>query len=302
MDINTNSDYENQTGNMYDFINHFLFNPMLVGILFGVIILYIVISYSLGSGSNMENGSSNNNLSFESNSSSDSSSKLIGIIFLILLFLMIVSNAYFYYYGVSIISSIQNIISNGYDNGNSNESDLKLEIHKSDNDNDKDETENNQIKLRPQVFNIPENKFTYDDANAVCKSYDAELATYNQIEDAYNKGASWCSQGWSEGQNIFYPTQEKLFNDLQKIKGHEHDCGRIGINGGYISNPKARFGVNCYGRKPQMTPDEEYIMENKPVYPLTQEDILFQKRVDYWKKHITDIIVSPFNPTTWSKF
>lgn len=297
MDINTNSDYENQMENMYDFINNFLFNPMLVGILFGVIILYIVISYSLGS--NMENGSSfESNYSSSSNSTTNSSSKIIGIIFLILLLIMIVSNAYFYYYGVSIISSIQNIISNGYDN----ESDLKLEIHKTDNDKDKDETEIHQIKLRPQVFNIPENKFTYEDAKAICKSYDSELATYNQIEDAYNKGANWCSQGWSEGQNIFYPTQESVFNDLQKIKGHEHDCGRIGINGGYISNPKARFGVNCYGRKPQMTPDEEYIMENKPVYPLTQEDILFQKRVDYWKKHITDVIISPFNSTTWSKF
>lgn len=95
--------YENQTENMYDFINHFLFNPMLVGILFGVIILYIVISYSLGSGSNnMENGS-NNNLSFEStysgsNSTTNSSSKMIGILFLIILLVMIVSNAYFYYY------------------------------------------------------------------------------------------------------------------------------------------------------------------------------------------------------------
>ena len=31
-------------------------------------------------------------------------------------------------------------------------------------------------------------------------------------------------------------------------------CGLPGINGGYIDNPNIRFGVNCYGYKPKITP------------------------------------------------
>lgn len=304
MNINTTSDFENQTENMYDYINNnLLFNPILIGILFFVIIIYIILSYSLG---NKQENIANNDfgMPFQSNYSSSTStdvssfSTIIGAIIFIIIIAIIIANAYFYYYGVSIITSINNLLF-----GNN----LKIDILNDDDKND-DNNENinqnadiKQIKIKPQVFNIPSNTFTYQDAKAVCKSYGGELATYNQIEDAYNKGASWCSQGWSEGQNIFYPTQEKVFNDLQKIKGHEHDCGRIGINGGYISNPHAKFGVNCYAYKPVINQDEAYIMENKPIYPVTKEDILFQKRVDYWKKNIDDVIVSPFNQTTWSK-
>jgi hypothetical protein len=33
-----------------------------------------------------------------------------------------------------------------------------------------------------------------------------------------------------------YPTQYNTWKELQKIKGHENDCGRPGINGGYMIN------------------------------------------------------------------
>jgi hypothetical protein len=41
----------------------------------------------------------------------------------------------------------------------------------------------------------------------------------------------------------FYPTQKTTWDKLQKIKGHKHDCGGPGINGGFIQNPRVRFGV-----------------------------------------------------------
>lgn len=102
-----------------------------------------------------------------------------------------------------------------------------------------------------EVFNIPQNIYTYDNAEALCKAYGAELATYDQIESAYKSGAEWCNYGWSADQMAFYPTQKTTWQKLQKIKGHKHDCGRPGINGGYIKNPNVRFGVNCYGNKPK---------------------------------------------------
>jgi hypothetical protein len=50
------------------------------------------------------------------------------------------------------------------------------------------------------------------------------------------------------GDNTVYADVSNYF--LQGIKGHEHDCGRPGINGGYFDNPEMRFGVNCFGAKP----------------------------------------------------
>ena len=35
-------------------------------------------------------------------------------------------------------------------------------------------------------------------------------------------------------------------------------------------------------------------------YPQTVEDIIFQKRVDFWKQKIDTILVSPFNYNSWS--
>ena len=39
-----------------------------------------------------------------------------------------------------------------------------------------------EIKFKKQVFNIPGNYYSYDNAKALCKAYGAELATYDQIE------------------------------------------------------------------------------------------------------------------------
>jgi len=156
-------------------------------------------------------------------------------------------------------------------------------------------------KFVNEVFNIPGNYYTYNEANTLCDAYGARLANYDEIESAYNQGGEWCNYGWSSGQNAFFPTQKSTFNNLQKIKGHEHDCGRPGVNGGYIANPKVRFGVNCYGKKPAITQEEEELMHTSTPYPKTQKDILMEKEVDYWKNHLDEILVSPFNYSTWSK-
>ena len=111
-----------------------------------------------------------------------------------------------------------------------------------------------------EVFHIPNNVYTFEEGKALCKAYDAKLATYDQIEDAYNKGANWCSYGWSSDQMAFFPTQKSVYNNLQKQKGHENDCGRPGINGGFIANPNVKFGVNCYGKKPKFNQNDKAYM------------------------------------------
>ena len=157
-----------------------------------------------------------------------------------------------------------------------------------------------EIKLAKQVFHIPGNEYKYEDAKAICKAYGARLASWKELDKAYKSGADWCSFGWSDGQMALYPTQYDKWETLQKIKGHEHDCGRPGINGGFIDNKNVKFGVNCYGYKPEITQDEAQAMAEAPLYPITKKDLRFEKRVDYWRERVPEIKVAPFNHNNWS--
>jgi hypothetical protein len=156
------------------------------------------------------------------------------------------------------------------------------------------------LKMQKQVFNIPGNYYTYDDAKAICDAYGSRLASYNEMEEAYNKGAEWCVYGWSDNQMALFPTQKETWQKLQKVKGHEKDCGRPGVNGGYIDNAKTKYGVNCYGHKPPMTAEAAKLMQQTPIYPKNMNDIRHQERVDHWRSKITDILVAPFNHDAWS--
>jgi hypothetical protein len=153
---------------------------------------------------------------------------------------------------------------------------------------------------KKQVFHIPENIYSYEDADALCKAYGAELASYNEVESAYENGAEWCSYGWSKNQLALYPTQKKTYKKLQKIKGHEHDCGRPGINGGYIANKNVRFGVNCYGNKPEADAKDQEYMDKAKLIPISQKDIKLRERIDKFKRHLPSVLVAPFNKINWS--
>jgi hypothetical protein len=158
-----------------------------------------------------------------------------------------------------------------------------------------------EIRYKKQVFNIPGNTYTYDDAKTLCSAYGSRLATYQEVEDVYNEGGEWCNYGWSDNQMALFPTQTTTYNDLQKVSGHENDCGRPGVNGGYIANPNVKFGINCYGFKPKINSDEEHLMQVSTPYPKTEKDIAFENRVEYWRTKLNQILVSPFNYDTWSR-
>ena len=275
---------------MYSFINSLLSNPSVVIILVVVILIYIIIFMYLGeSGSPSSTFSpiSSQNPSSNTGSSANTISIMVAAIFIIL----VAINGLQYFFGVDIVTSLKNILT-----GNP-EVDITVDTSR------KDAAKSivPEILLKPQVFNIPENTYIYADAKALCSAYGSRLATYKEVETSYNKGGEWCNYGWSDGQMALFPTQQKTFDDLQKIKGHENDCGRPGVNGGYMSNPALKFGVNCFGYKPRMTTEEEDLMATQPIYPKTAKDIAMENRVNYWKDKLTEIIVSPFNHDTWSK-
>jgi len=158
-------------------------------------------------------------------------------------------------------------------------------------------------KIENEVFNVSNNKYSYEDAQAVCSSFGAKLATYDQIEAAYNKGAEWCNYGWSDGQMAFFPTQKGTWDKLQKFPKKKNNCGRPGVNGGYIDNPYIKFGVNCYGKKPTATENDLKRLEAQQSHPipLTAEDKELQEKIDYWKKNPDKLQLNSFNNTNWSR-
>ena len=151
---------------------------------------------------------------------------------------------------------------------------------------------------KEEVFNIATNIYTYDDAQAACKSFNGRLATYDEVEKAYNDGGEWCNYGWSDNQSIYFPTQKKTWENLQKTKNNKNDCGRPGVNGGFIANPNSRFGVNCYGVKPSPSEKELQFMKTSKttVLPKTPEEIVSNFKVDFFKKHKDDFLrLNAFN-------
>ena len=75
-----------------------------------------------------------------------------------------------------------------------------------------------ELKIKREVFNIPDNTYTYDDAKAVCAAYGAQLASYDQIENAYKGGGEWCNYGWSDKQMALFPPKKKPGTNFKKLK------------------------------------------------------------------------------------
>lgn len=153
---------------------------------------------------------------------------------------------------------------------------------------------------KKEVFNIAQNKYTYTDAEPLCKAFGAELATYDQVKDAWQSGADWCNYGWVKGQAAVFPTQESTFNNLQAgPEDQRMACGVPGVNGGYFDNPEIRFGVNCYGTKPsENEADARAIMAQNG--DLTPQALAFDRKVLNYKSEMGQIPVNPFKPGTWS--
>lgn len=148
---------------------------------------------------------------------------------------------------------------------------------------------------KPEVFNISENIYSYYDAPKVCNSFDAELATYEQLVDAYKKGAQWCNYGWTNGEMALYPTQYETWTKLQDDPNTKNNCGMPGINGGFFENKNLLFGVNCYGIKPE---PKEHEKVKRRIFSKTEYENAKQIR-EYQKKR-ANMTVTPFNHEEWS--
>ena len=252
--------------------------PGLLGILLFIIVIYYYLFYSLGM------------KTVQAPTQAPSLGAMAIELLLWALFIILITiNALQYYYEIDVTAEIKNMFTG--------EPKVDITITQPV---DEDTIKVPEIAIQKQVFHLKDNKYTYDNAKAVCKAYGARLANYDDMQKAHREGGEWCNYGWSENQAALFPTQKATWEKLQKIKGHEHDCGRPGLNGGYIANPNIKFGVNCYGYKPKMNQNSRHLMDNNTFYPKTDKEIEFDNKVKQWKKEINNLVVAPFNGDRWS--
>jgi len=264
-------------------------NPVIVVAILVVSLFIIVMSY-LGNASSADPYGSNYS---DSGGVSKTISTILGIIAGIVFIFVAGASVAQYVFNIDVATSLSKLFSPTPE--------IDVTVTKNASSSSSSKSVIPDIKFAQEVFNVPGNYYVYDDAKALCSAYGARLATYQEVEKSYDKGGEWCNYGWSEGQMALYPTQQTTWDGLQKIKGHENDCGRPGVNGGFIKNPALKFGANCYGYKPKMTPVEQDIMANTTPYPKTKKDLAIEQRTDYWKERLPEILVSPFNYNSWSK-
>jgi heme/copper-type cytochrome/quinol oxidase subunit 2 len=284
--INSITNLPNESIN---FLNNLAINPVVLILLIVVIGIYFIIFGSLKSNNGESSKSGNNFLE----------ALLWGLFILLLL-----TNGASYFLNTNIFATIKNLFTNQPELNISLEDSKFNKIGGGGGSINPNAPESEQVFENPlskEVYHITGNKYNFEQAKAVCKAFDADLANYEQIEDAYEKGANWCSYGWSADQLALFPTNMKIWKKLQKEGTNPNACGRPGINGGYIANPNVRFGVNCYGNKPLITNDEKHLMETSSLVPKTQKEINFDKQVDFFRNKLKEILVAPFNKNSWNE-
>ena len=156
------------------------------------------------------------------------------------------------------------------------------------------------FEKKKEVYHLANQDYTYEQSKCKCESYGGRLATKAELIDAYNKGANWCTYGWTEKQTAYYPVQQCDWDKIHELnerlpEKEKKYCGLPGINGGYFANPSLKFGANCYGVKP---PGEL----NKPKDPYCPPMNFCKLESNFEASHKldTDEIVG-FNNDKWSE-
>jgi hypothetical protein len=168
-----------------------------------------------------------------------------------------------------------------------------------------------------EVYSSNRNIWTYDDAEAVCKSQNSELATYEQLVDAAENGANWCNLGWVKSDTsddsdpykyAHFPVQKSTFDKIKSQNSGRDACGKTWNSkydgkdytiqgGGY--NKNKLLAVNCFGIKRDAKIDEIAQMHELSKGPSNAE--LEEKINDI--KHLTDnISLVPYTNTQWSEY
>jgi hypothetical protein len=152
-----------------------------------------------------------------------------------------------------------------------------------------------KLEDEKEVFHISDQNFSYEDAKCACESLGGSLATKADIVDAYNKGANWCSYGWTKENLAMYPVQQCFYDKLQKgPKRLRNSCGSGGgIQGGYFANSQLKFGANCIGPKK----DGRVAVPKEPTCEQPGYCTTFNDTHD-----TSNVTIAPFNNEQWSMY
>ena len=155
--------------------------PGLLGILLFIIVIYYYLFYSLGM------------KTVQAPTQAPSLGAMAIELLLWALFIILITiNALQYYYEIDVTAEIKNMFTG----------EPKIDISVTQ-PVDEDTIKVPEIAIQKQVFHLKDNKYTYDNAKAVCKAYGARLANYDDMQKAYRTGGEWCNYGWSENQANF---------------------------------------------------------------------------------------------------
>jgi hypothetical protein len=157
------------------------------------------------------------------------------------------------------------------------------------------------------------NKYNYQEATDVCKVlFNGRLATKKDLDDAFKKGANWCSWGWLEGQAVGFPVQKDYWTKTNGAsKGF---CGpTAGLNIIESMDPLKKYYVTCYGLKPSQGKKDKVVhasIEKKVESTASslQRDIAQCKMAKATKAHQQwakeqkqKVRILQFNSTNWSR-
>ena len=87
---------------------------------------------------------------------------------------------------------------------------------------------------------------------------------------------------------------------MQKDPKTKFNCGKPGINGGYFDNPKLRFGINCYGIKPEGMSKSYPKGVNKDGSSSSESEEDVPKKD--WSKIHKDLQISGWDNYKWSNY
>ena len=74
-----------------------------------------------------------------------------------------------------------------------------------------------------------------------------------------------------------------------------------------MEDPYARFGVNCFGKKPEQSEEDKAAAAAASAageaIPMTEEDKILAAKAQYWKEKGGNILkVNAFNGKSWSEY
>mgnify|MGYP001579798123 CR=1 FL=1 len=170
---------------------------------------------------------------------------------------------------------------------------------------------------KDEVYSTNRNMWSYDDAEAVCKLQNGELATYEQLVEAAEDGANWCNLGWVKSDTTddadpfkyaHYPVQRDVFDKVKKQHSGKDACGPVwnskyddenySIQGGAY-NKNRLLAVNCYGPKRDAKIDE---IDQMNVFDKGTSNAELEAKMDEIKDLADNVTLLPHNKLKWSEF